>query len=351
MIYFPLTHQIHNMNHTQTRKVAVISNAHNIDNNIINTLETNESNTFRNLNAGIYKININGKTYVFNLYYTLMIIDYLRIESVDKAYCSHNMKRYPIKLYELIGYVDTNKSFEYELNKTINSYVDVLIIDGITTVSGTPSIGNPAEIVSISTVKFNTSNEDESKKEELKIYLKNNIKSLPNGVKDLFVLDSDLQNHHIIHRIGRTLFSGNEDWKLLENLSNSRFSVFFCPNDNARLENTSNNINCSHFPCVNGSTLINQSTGYDCISTGYGEYGNGFLVKISTNYVEQDVDKFKVWLNERFLSDKPIVVEYALENYRYKTILLDEYHIKTFYPFTKLSVSGDHNISYFYKCL
>ena len=60
---------------------------------------------------------------------------------------------------------------------------------------------------------------------KLPILFKNNIKSLPSGVRDVFVLDSINQKAFIIFNIGRVIFSGAEDWKLIYH--NNNYATYF----------------------------------------------------------------------------------------------------------------------------
>ena len=97
--------------------------------------------------------------------------------------------------------------------------------------------------------------------------------------------------------------------------------------------------------------MIKTANSYNGIATSYGSYGNGFLLKISTDIVPADLEELKRFLTHRLLSDNPVIVEYPLASFRYKSVLLDEYHIKTFYPSTIFSIDGNYDISYFYKSI
>ena len=50
------------------------------------------------------------------------------------------------------------------------------------------------------------------------------------------------------------------------------------------------------------------------------------------------IESFKDYIREAFKTN-PIIVEYLLKNEKYKSVLLDEYCIKQFYPYTDLSIS------------
>jgi hypothetical protein len=47
----------------------------------------------------------------------------------------------------------------------------------------------------------------------------------------------------------------------------------------------------------------------------------------------------------------PVITEYALSESRYRTVLIDEYHIDTFYNTTFVSTNETKRVSYFYKTL
>ena len=351
--FMPILHQIHRLNHTQYRRVCTLSSAHTVGQSITKQLTYSKDTPITNLNAGIYTVTINGKTYVFDLFKTLSANDKLVIHDIHNAYIIVNTEKFMINLYELIGRNSAGES--YQINNTVNDAIDILMIDGFTDLifsDGTTeqSIDHPAGIRSISSVKLKSSN-GSGKSEVLDILLKNNIKSLPNGIKDTFILNAEQQYHHIIFRIGRTILSGNEKWEIMSSMSTNAYTVFKCADSNVKLENSATNLNCSHFVTKQGSELIKTANSYNGIATSYGSYGNGFLLKISTDIVPADLEELKRFLTHRLLSDNPVIVEYPLASFRYKSVLLDEYHIKTFYPSTIFSIDGNYDISYFYKSI
>ena len=57
------------------------------------------------------------------------------------------------------------------------------------------------------------------------------------------------------------------------------------------------------------------------------------------------------WVTAQAISDNPIYIEYEISNTIYNTILIDEYHVKTWYPNTTITVDGNNGFSIFYKAL
>jgi hypothetical protein len=340
------------MNHTKYNRVCKLSSAHTIGQSITKQLTYTKDTVITNLNAGIYTASINGKTYVFDLFKSLSGSDRLVIHDANNAYIIINEEKFIINLYELIGRNDMSN--QYQLNNTLNDAIDIIMVDGLTDVvyangKSEQSIDYPASINSISSIGLTASHG--SKSEPLNILLKNNIKSLPNGIKDTFIINAEQQYHHIIFRIGRTILSGSEKWEVMESMSNDKYTVFKCTDSNVKAENSANNLHCSHFVTKQCSELVKTSNAYNGISTLYGSYGNGFFLKISTDIVGASVEELSTWLNAKLTSENPIIVEYPLADFRYKTVLLDEYHVKTYFPSTTLSIDKDYDISYFYKSL
>lgn len=351
--FMPILHQVHRLNHIRYKRVCNLSSAHTVGLSITKQLTySGKDAKFTNLNAGIYTISIAGKTYVFDLYKSLSGNDVLVIHDANYAYMKINTVTYLVNLYELIG--RNNSESHYTLNDTVNDYIDMIVLDGMTDIvySGKlayPTFDNPSKINSISSFILTTTNSNDGNKEDLNISLKNNIKSLSNGVKDTFILNAEQQQHHIIFRIGRTILSGNEAWEIVEAGCSDKYTLFKCKDSNVKLEDSANNLNCSHFQTKQGSDIVKASSQYNGIATTYGSYGNGFFLKVSTDIVPRSTNELSKLLTTKLLSDSPVIVEYPLAQYRYKTVLLDEYYIKTRFPSTVFKIDYNYSISYFYK--
>lgn len=418
----PITHFIHSNNHTQTTRVCNINKKHSVGQSIIKNLYiTGDSAEFSNLMPGIYTITINNIKYYFDLYVAVGLNDRLIIKNQYNAYVLILDKHYRINLYKQIA---TNTTNNLVLSDTVNSYIDMIIIDGktiqtpylsndigddyavipnnkiipssdfqstqITNIAelekentifynldyeymgpctddideqyidsdtSDKSIYNPYIIRSIS--KFNILSRDETLlsniDDKLEILLKNNIKSLPNGVKDTFILNAEQCQTHIIYRIGRRVLSGNENWIFKKEQSNDSSWLFWMPYEYVKLENASNNIICSHFKATKASDILSINSDTSTIASGYGDYGNGFFLRIPALAHNEDETDFtlvlKQWLFNQMKLGFPVIIEYPLQNFTYNTVLIDEYHIKTFFPRTYIKINNTYDVSYFYKII
>jgi hypothetical protein len=188
----------------------------------------------------------------------------------------------------------------------------------------------------------------------LEILLKNNLKALPDGTKDTFILNAEQQRHHLIYRVGRRVFTGNESWSICSEYCNDNCYVLFTPEPNLKENNSKTNIMCSHFEIDRSSAILNTDKDVCGMCSGNtAEYGRGFYIKIEKEFFPDEAeDKLKWFANlllEQLKTEHPVVVEYALLTYRYRTVLIDEYHAKTYYPKTFVKLNALYDISYFYK--
>lgn len=216
------------------------------------------------------------------------------------------------------------------------------------------SINDPYNLQSISKFTILTSDRPlyESDGNELEVILKNNIKALPNGLKDTFILNSEQCQNHIIYRIGRLILSGNEDWQFIS--ASNNLWLLWLSYKFVKLEDSNSNIICSHLNNEKASVLLNNDCTRTGIGSGFGDYGNGFFIRVPAMKCEDNEDyatTFKRWLSSEMRKGSPFIVEYALQNYIYNTVLIDEYHIKTYFPKTYVKLNNTYNVSYFYKIL
>lgn len=403
MIGLSATSLIHHTNHTQTIRVCNISSNH-----AITDLGDGPS-SFNNLNPGIYSVTINNDQYYFDLYITVSRFDKLVIKSPYNSYAKVSGKKYRIILYKKES---SNSNNELLLRNTVNDYFDLIVVSGHTickpaeygdlndllavipndknidsyleqlyqdgtlsvleqyntilrdiivsinetTIDSSGIIENDYfDIRSISNLKISTSINENTESASMNIILKNNIKSLPNGTKDLFILNSELQVSHFIYRVGRKILSGGEDWKLIEELSNEFSYLFWFKDDNIKSEDSSNNLNSSRLSCINYSILVDRNYINSGICTGYGEYANGILLRLPKTFIttepEGAVQFLRDWLFSELRESRPFIVEYPNVTEKYKTVYLEEYHVNTFYPSTYVNLDENYDVSYFYKAL
>ena len=344
--YLPLTSLLHANNHLRTQRVCTMASTHYANIPIIGDIAN--GNEFSNLNPGIYGVTIDGDTYYFDLYIAVAPGEWLIIKNKYLAYAIVAAKRYPIILYKYKNTKEDRNAIR--LYNTINEYLNMIIVDGA-------SLKSSGSLTSISSLTIATNSTNVAPEENSIIDLKNNIKSLPSGRNDLFILNAEQQQCHIVYNIARKVFSGGEDWQYVAEGSNSASYLFYLKDDNVIVDDTGNNILCSQLAARRGSKMI-PATG-DSLATangialGYLDNSRGFYVRLTKSLIEEDPDdmvrSFRNKLVEMLVSGTPMIVEYALENPIYKTTLIDEYHIDTFFANTYLSLSETRNVSYFYK--
>lgn len=420
--FLPITNAIHNINHTQTKRVCMLHDNHKQSPVLVSTLNVTDSvHDFYNLIPGLYAVIINGIKYYFDLYVTINDISPLTIKSPNNAYVFVGGKRYIMNLYkEIDSQIDTN---DFVFNNTVNNHIEVMVIDGRTVqipyypndvqdryavipyngiipssaqqaiesmtleqlqqhnrilynldyekfgennglVSlgggiefnpGDKNIDNPYDIRSISKfniISSNTPTSNTSNNYNTEILLQNNIKSLPNGIKDTLILNTEQYQAHIAYRIGRSFLTGGENYIFISDKSDNNSWLFWMANKNIRISSDIGSIVCSHLKSKTPDSVINGEIG---ISVSTREYGNGAFIRIPSMEVhgEHIIESiiFKQWLQNQIDIKIPVVIEYQLSSYKYKTVLLDRYRAKTFYNKTYVRLDDNYKVSYFYKTL
>lgn len=339
-----LTHLIHDMNHSQILRSCTL-NSNNIGKSIIN-LAYNSSGIYTNLNPGIYRITINNVQYCFDLYIPIKGDSILYIKNIYNAYAAVLTNIYPIILYKVLS---SNSDNINKLNNTINDYIDMIVMDGITEIQTDEYniTDNLKKLVSISNISIKTSSK------QINIELKEDIKSLPNNICDTLILNAELYNYHLILRVGKKYFTGEENWQYIKSGEHSH--LFFLEDSSIKFENSNNNMISSHFSTNYYTTIISNDFNYDNgIATSHDNtYSNGIFVRVPKDLIDSyyKEESFKKWISNQLLAKRPFIIEYPLSNYIYKTYLLDEYHIYTTYPTTLIEIDNKYNISYFYKTL
>lgn len=340
---------IHTLNNTQINRFCDISTDHI---NLIKNIDYTINERIYNLQAGLYKIIINEIEYIIDIYFNLSDGDYLIIRSECDIvlYMASNVQ------YRIIPYrINTTKNIISSYNiESINDNIDMLMIAGKTDYFGDASLENPGKINRISNITINTNSG--SKSDSLNIPLKHTLGNLPNGVRDSIIINSDQLIAHEIINTSREILSGSLNWQYKESYSNTEYYVFFAEYKNVKYNNTTNSIRCSHFESVSCDELLDESTNKNCIATSYESYGAGIWIKINKSVLDihgcKDFgDEMKKWIFNQAISDNPIYIEYEISNTIYNTILIDEYHVKTWYPKTTITLNTDCEFSIFYKAL
>ena len=340
---------LHSINHTQVGRCCYINKQHE---SLIKILNYTINEPIYNLEAGLYKIVIDGITFIIDMYFYLTDADHLIIRNANSIDVVVASNHYPIVPYKLLSVKDT--ASHYDLQDTVNDFIDAIMVVGNTQYTGSPSMNSPASINRIASINISTLSGENSN--ELKIPLKHTLGSLPNGVKDTVIINADQLIAHDIINTSKEVLSGGLDWQYKQDLSTDEYYVFFGKYDNVKLNNNSNSMRCSHFEVVSCSSLINKSTKKNCIASSYGSYGNGIFIKIASSILDIHGDKdfaqeMKKWILMQAISQNPIYIEYETSKPIYNTILIDEYHAKTWFPNTRISVEGNYGFSVFYKTL
>jgi hypothetical protein len=340
---------IHTFNHTQTNRFCNINNDHI---NIINTLEYTIDERIYDLKAGLYKIIIDNTEYIIDIYYDLSNGDFLVIKNKDTItlYMAGSTP-YPIVPYK-INNIYNDKS-EYTID-SVNDSIDITIISGNTNYAGNPSLNSPAKINRSAGININTKFGE--KYNSLNISFKYTLGKLPNGVKDYIIINSDQLIAHNIINTSKEVLSGGLNWEYKQEYSNSEYYVFFTEYPRVKSNNTSDCIRCSHFEPVAYNELLSTSTKKNCIAVSDDSHNNGIWLKIAVFVLDIHGDKnisdeMKKWIRIQSASENPICIEYQLTDTMYNTILIDEYHMTTWYPNTTITFNSDYDVSVFYKAL
>lgn len=391
-----ITQQFHNNNHT---KIDLLAFTNTTNMNYINeAIGLKDSKKLQNLNPGVYCTLIGDIYYIFLLMDTISGDDYLLLNRTNSYVCI-NGKRNRVLLYkymkrgtdinepidgtasnsllestlqsplydrDIVNYknsiiaIDPNLSMKditgtilqftlqgsftdnstfdyYRLNTTVNTIFDGIILDGYTMIgSYVRSPYYPTTLNSISSFNIRTMNGDRSY--DLKINLKNNIKRLPSGVSDSFIMDSYTKRAFIIFRVGRLVLTGNENWQIKYKTDN--YTVFFLKYDTVSIGEDDTSIFCNYFDTITNTDMIYDKEIPHGISNSNDNNNRGIYIRMPNDLLENKKDmleSFRQFLKNAFKSS-PVIIEYLLNKERYKSVLLDEYCIKQFYPYTLLNI-------------
>lgn len=338
---------IHSLNHTQTNKFCDINNNHV---SFIKTLDYVIDERIFNLSAGLYKVIFDGIEYIINIYFDLSNGDYLLIKNKDNItlYMAGSTP-YPIVPYKLNSTKNITSSYDIEC---VNDSVDAILVGGKTNFSSTPSLSNPVNIDRITSLNIKTKSDSNS--DSLNILLTHTLGKLPNGARDYLIINSNQLIYQYTINTSKEVLSGGLNWEYKEEYSSNEYYVFFTEYSNVKLNNTKDSIRCSHFESISYDDLINKSTKKNCIATSSDV--NGIWIKIAASVLDIHGDKdfgveMQKWIFSKAVSNNPIYIEYEISNTIYMTSLIDEYHVKTWYPNTIVTIDGNYGFSVFYKAL
>ena len=345
----PMNHMVHMMNHTQIVRCCMLNESH-IDS--IPEIVFNYGENLDYLPAGIYKTTLgDGLEYAFDLYYPLIDSpDHFVIKNDNIMNMVINSVNYPVIPYKIIPEKKIKTSAKLE--HTINDNISMVMITGRTLCSGIPSLDNPVNINRMDNLSFSSYGLKYEK--TLSFPLKYHLGKLPNGIHDTIVINAEQLVCHVIMRTAKEILTGGLDWKYIDKVSNEDYYVFFAEYSNIKCNNTSDGLRCSHFTPVDINTLLKLDD--NCIAVSNEGTPNGIWVKIDTKVLDIHGNKdigleFKKWLAAKAISANPIYIEYETNNTKFHQILLDEYHIRLYYPETTILLENNYEFSIFYKGL
>lgn len=340
---------IHSLNHTQTNNFCDININHD---NLIKNLNYTLNERIYNLHAGLYRISINNIEYIIDVYFDLSNGDFLVIKNENdiKLYMAGSTVYY-ITPYRINSVQNISSSHYVD---SINNNIDIITVTGETDFIGTPNLDNPAKINRITSFNIKTNLAENS--DELTVSLKHTLGKLPNGAKDMIIVNADKFIAHDIINTSKEVLSGGLNWEYKESYSDTEYYVFFAKYKNVKFNNTANSIRCSHFESISCDDLLDKNTRKNCIATSYSDYENGIWIKIASSVLDIHGDKdfgkeMGKWIMTQAVSNNPIYIEYEITNTIYNTILIDKYRVKTWYPNTTITLNNNYEFSVFYKAI
>ena len=303
----------------------------------------------KNKQVGVYLIKFNKRSYLINIKETLAGNDQLVIENKDKAYTIINGVKKFTSLYRTV--FPTHYDIPLVVPLTVNDNFESIGITGNTVLANAnPTPYKPTTISSMGSFTLTSSNSDNSKQNQLFVNLKNNLKKLPNGISDLFVMNSIEKEAYIIYRVGRIILTGAETWHIVE--ENKKYCIYSTVISSASVGEDDRSISCNYFPTITYTNMMSDTTKTYAISNCNNKDTPGFYIRIPTDLIggEPSIDNFKKFIRTA-LKTNPIVVEYKLANIKYKPVLLDEYCIAQYYPETNIETRDGKIAFCFYKAL
>ena len=358
-----MTYVFHSQNHTRVQRFGTFSVGY--YDMLSETFSGPGTYRFKNKSAGLYFLKTSGKCYMINLFTTLSGKDTLVVENSSCIYAVINGKKNYIIPYEISSEFSNNSLSVILQNKlqsklpvtsididySVNDYLDMLAVAGKTILSGdNQSPYNPVDITSISSFNVTSIGTKPEDKSITTINLMDNIKQLPSGIGDLFVMDNNRKQAYVIYRVGRTVFTGNEYWVASE--LNKKYCIFFLPYSRMSTGSDDNSVNCNYLPCMTNTNMKNDKDTTYGICNSNDDSNPGFYIRIPTDLLETpNLDGFKKYLRQLIKNKKPMIIEYLLKTPLFKTILLDNYKIKQYFPKTTISIDANTDAGFFFKAL
>ena len=330
--------EYHKLNHTKVIKYAY----ENIKNYIpIGYQIELRQNNYNNLGCGVYRFVDDKRSYLFALDKPCKKVI---IENHHHITATSNGKSFAVVPYLVETYDVSAKRI---LPNTVNSFIDRLIICGKTELDipngiGTQSPENPARMRSIDQIDARTSSTNGYENDSMSIRLYRSLRSLPSGIKDTFILDGLAWKCYSIHRVGDIITTGQEDWIYQQNLSTTKFSVFFLQCMNIRIGEDDTSIQCNYLPSITYSTMINNKSLLTGISNSNDPTKQGIYIRVPAS-IAHDESELRNFMEERFKTN-PFTIHYLMTTYQIKTTVLEHYWLKTYYPETRIIINHNTDI-------
>ena len=357
-----ITHVFHSQNKTAIKRYGVCSTR---EYNILEETFSNNNRTYeyKNLSPGLYAFKTDTNCYMISLPMALAGDDKLVIESRSVVYAVSGNSKKELIPYEMSASFtsknmqillqsmfegDSNANY-LTINNSINGYMDMIAVAGLTTLSrDNPTPYKPVELESIGSFTIESIGSLDGQYSTLDIVLNNNIKKLPCGTSDLFIMDAIHREAYIIYRVGRVVLTGSENWKAIE--ESSTHCTYFMPFNliNAELGNGATISN--YFPSVSYNNMLNNNDIMYGVCNSIDKDNPGIYIKIPTDVIaEPNVANFKKYLRYLVNKQNPVIVEYLSKDIRVKSVLLDSYDIKQYSPVTNININADTTAAFFFK--
>lgn len=359
-----ITHIFHSQNKTNIKRYGVCSTRE------YTILEDTFNNSgkeyeFKNLSPGLYAFKVDTGAYMIELPNALSGDDKLVLKNRSNTYAIINGKKKNLIPYEMSAsftskqlstilqamFEGDNNANYLTINNSINGYMDMIAVSGLTTLSkSNPTPYHPVKLISLGSFDIESTGITSDQKSKLTINLNNNIKKLPCGKSDLFIMDCVHKESYIIYRVGRIVLTGNEDWKTIR--ETSKYCIYFYPFSLINSELESGATISNYFPYETYSNIINNNDTLCGVCNSIDTNNPGIYIKVPTDIIaEVGVSNFKKYLKYLVNKQDPVIVEYLLKDKKYKSILLDNYDIKQYYPVTNINISADTTAAFFFKTL
>lgn len=339
-----ITNIIHNNNHIRTNYNFFINNSNIIKNKYIN-LENNKTHIYRDIEPGLYKLSFENddNEYIIDIFHPIntkgqRIVINNKNDIQYRTVCGcTNLRLYRIMESDAI-------------NNSINSFFDIIAFEGNShRNSSNYNINNPSKIYSINNTSLHSYGNN--KEDYLYIDFRHEIRSLPNNISDVCILDAEQNKAYIIRSVGHMQLSGNDE-NIIEipTLETSTCKVFFVENKLAKFIDSKDALLCSCLDSVSYSDIIKKEYNNNAValSNDYKFRHEGFYFKINKN-IAPTLSAFKSIINNNYTSNSPIEILYPLIIRDYLPLILDKYRLKTYFNHTELIT--DSNVSYGYKTI